>query len=72
MTIDTVEVAVVQRRGGEKQLAAQGWGWPEHEETAKGLESFTSAMEWIGKRVDVDDHEVGEPDALVTSIEIDQ
>lgn len=64
---ETVPVYVVERRDGSRELGARGWGWPEHEETAEGLDSFTSALSEIGEEIELEEHE---PDELVAELTV--
>lgn len=54
---ETVPVFVIQRRSGEKDLAARGFGWPTHEETAKSNQQFVEEMQRLKRKIDVEAHD---------------
>lgn len=65
--IEWIDVTVIERRDGSKQLAAQNWGWPSHNETVKGHDTFVNTMEQLSSEIDVSEAEPGE---VVAKLEV--
>lgn len=73
----SADVVVARRRDGSKELAVQGWGWPHHEETMKGNQSFIEEMQRLKDRIDLENLDRGETvatfavrkrDGVITSV----